>query len=345
MNKSVTILTGFLGAGKTTFLNHLLEKNKDTRYAIIENEFGEQGIDNELVLRPDETIVELNNGCLCCTLNDNLYDILNELHERKDEFDEVIIEATGVADPTGLAEPFISHPLIKKHFPLNAIVCLIDAELVEDHLKETEEAINQISYSDVLLINKIDLVSEKYLSSLENTLRELNPLAKVLKGQIGQFPILEKNFNTNEKLENILHSHSHSHSHPTAHEHKADELNFPVHKPHAHHHHKHTKEIHSLTFTFDSPFDFNILHHQLMVYLIFQSQGLYRIKGLIWFENKEEQYILQSVGKRLDLQAKRAWNISDIKKSTIVFIGKSLPKEGLQKLLDRCLAKTKSTVN
>ncbi|MEM6768143.1 MAG: GTP-binding protein, partial [Bacteroidota bacterium] len=109
--KPVTILTGFLGAGKTTFLNHILEQNTDTRYAIIENEFGEQGIDSELVIHQEETIVELNNGCLCCTLNDNLYDILNDLYKRRDEFDELIIEATGVADPTGLAQPFVTHPL------------------------------------------------------------------------------------------------------------------------------------------------------------------------------------------------------------------------------------------
>ena len=138
VNIPVTILSGFLGAGKTTFLNYLLQENKGIRYAIIENEFGEQGIDNELVLRPDETIVELNSGCLCCTLNDNLYDILNELHERRSEFDEIIIEATGVADPAGLAQPFIVHPLIKKHFPLRGIICLIDSEQVEDHLKETK---------------------------------------------------------------------------------------------------------------------------------------------------------------------------------------------------------------
>jgi len=110
--KPVTILTGFLGAGKTTFLNHLLARNEERRYAIIENEYGRQGIDNELVLRPDETIVQLDSGCLCCTLNDDLYDLLNDLHERRDEFDEIIIEATGLADPTGLAEPFLAHPLI-----------------------------------------------------------------------------------------------------------------------------------------------------------------------------------------------------------------------------------------
>ena len=115
-NIPVTILTGFLGAGKTTYLNHLLKSNAGIRYAVIENEFGQEGIDNELIIRPDDTIVELNNGCLCCTLNDNLYDIINELYERRDEIDEIIIEATGVADPTGLAEPFIAHPMIKKHF-------------------------------------------------------------------------------------------------------------------------------------------------------------------------------------------------------------------------------------
>ena len=154
--KPVTIITGFLGAGKTTYLNHLLKERSETRFAIIENEFGEKGIDGELVVRPDETIVEMNNGCLCCTLNDNLYDILNELHDRRDDFDEIVIEATGIADPTGLAAPFITHPLIKEHFPLRGVLCLVDAELIEDQLQDTEEAKNQVAYSDVLLVNKTD---------------------------------------------------------------------------------------------------------------------------------------------------------------------------------------------
>ena len=134
MNKPVTILTGFLGAGKTTFLNHLLQENEDIRYLIIENEFGEQSIDNELLLQPKESIIEFKNGCLCCSMNGNLYDILNDLYERRSEFDEIIIEATGIADPVGLVEPFIVHPLINKHFPIAAIICLVDAELVEDQL-------------------------------------------------------------------------------------------------------------------------------------------------------------------------------------------------------------------
>jgi len=330
----VTILTGFLGAGKTTFLNHLLQENEGIRYAIIENEFGEQGIDNELVLRPDETIVELNNGCLCCTLNDNLYDILNELFERRSEFDEIIIEATGVADPTGLAEPFIAHPMIKKHFPLKGIICLVDAEQVEDHLKETKEAINQITYSDVLLINKIDLVSEEQVTVLESRLRKLNPLATILRGQKNRFPKMEFSRN-NEKLEEVL-----------LHINKAsidniDQLSFPVQKPHGHHHHKHTEDVISHSFKFDTPFDLRQLRLQLTVYLTFQAKQLYRMKGLIWLENEDHQFVLQSVGKRFDFQKKRAWKETEQKQSILVFIGKNLQRQGLERMLKICLSKAK----
>ncbi|MEO0685069.1 MAG: GTP-binding protein [Cyanobacteria bacterium J06649_11] len=328
----VTILTGFLGAGKTTFLNHLLEKNQGTRYAIIENEFGEQGVDNELVLRPEETsIVELNNGCLCCTLNDNLYDILNELFDRRSEFDEIIIEGTGVADPTGLAEPFIAHPLIKKHFPLKAIICLVDAELVEDHIVETEEAKNQIAFSDILLINKVDLVSEDYVLGLKNKLQSINPLATIVQGQEGHFPEITYAVD-DSKLENLLLGLA-----------KIKPLNpseesFPVHKPHHHHHHHHTQDINSHTFNFEHPLDFQLLHQQLLVYLTFQATGLYRIKGLICFADKEEQYLLQSVGKRMDFKVQRNWKPGEPKRSTIVFIGKNLQRGGLEKMLNRCIA-------
>lgn len=335
MNKPVTILTGFLGAGKTSFLNHLLQENEDIRYAIIENEFGEEGIDNELVLRADQTIVELNNGCLCCTLNDNLYDILNELFERRDQFDEIIIEATGVADPTGLAQPFIVHPLIKKHFPLTAIICLVDAELIEDQLKDTEEAINQISFSDILLINKTDLVSGHYVSVLASKLSELNPLAEIVIKQYNEFPKISNQVRTQDKLEDLLISTDDSSKI------KVKSQSFPVNKPHTHKHHNHTKDIHSHSFVFDRPFDFQTLQHQLFVYLTFQSKGVYRIKGLVWFESKECQYVLQSVGKRLNLEEKQEWNKSEPKRSVIVFIGKNLKREGLEKLLQRCISKQK----
>ena len=341
--KNVTILTGFLGAGKTTFLNHLINSNRNTRYALIINEFGEIGIDGELIFNQDDTIVELNNGCLCCTLNDNLYDILNELHEIRDQFDEIIIESTGVADPAGLAQPFISHPLIKKHFPLKATVCLIDAELIEDHLEETEEAINQVTFSDILLLNKTDLVSEKYAGELVSTLHKLNPLATIYEGNKETFPKL-KYGELSEKLieirDHAYHHHEHQHNQSHQNIHSVDKvLSFPVSKPPHHHHHEHTESVNSISFVFDRPFDFGKLHLQLSVYLTFQSKDLYRFKGLIWLKGEDKQYILQSVGKRLDFTEKGDWQQDQIKQSIIVFIGKNLQRSGIERVLQNCLVK------
>jgi len=335
----VTIITGFLGTGKTTFLNYLMQKNSDIRYAIIENEYGEQGIDNELIIRHDDSIVELNNGCLCCTLNDNLYDILNELFDRRADFDEIIIEATGIADPTGLAEPFIAHPIIKKHFPLTAVVCLVDAEQVEDQLINTKEAERQIAFSDILLINKIDLVGDEQVGLVETKLRKLNPLATILRGYKDHFPTIAYHRH-NDKLEEVLLKSS-------AQLEVSDTTNrFPVKKPKHHHHHDHTEEINSQTFIFDKPFDFQVLFQQLSVYLTFQATGLYRIKGLVWLADKEEQHVLQSVGKRLDFEPKRAWLANESKKSIVVFIGKQLQREGLERLLIRSVDRStlKSTI-
>lgn len=337
MNKPVTILTGFLGAGKTTFLNHLLQQNEGTRYFIIENEFGKQSIDNELVLHPKESIIELKDGCLCCTMNGNLYDILNDLHERENEFDEVIIEATGIADPVGLVEPFIIHPLIKKHFPIKAIICLIDAELVEDQLEETVEVINQITFSDILLINKIDLVGDHYVSLLKSRLQQLNPLANIIQGQKKLFPEIEYHKN-HKKLEELFCEPKEEVELGTG------KLSSQIQSNHHHYVSKHTDEVSSHAFTFDCPFDFEVLCHQLFIYITLKSKGLYRMKGLIWFENKAQQYIVQSVGKRLDIQKKRKWDPTESKKSTIVFIGKCLQKERLEKLLESCLVHEKSII-
>ena len=350
----VTILSGFLGAGKTTYLNHILDQNKNTRYAIIENEFGEQGIDNELVVRPDETIVELNNGCLCCTLNDNLFDILNELHERRNDFDEIIIEATGVADPTGLAQPFLVHPLIRKHFPLRSIICLVDAENVLEQIDNTEEAKSQITYCDIIIINKTDLVEEDKVLSLSEQLGRINPLAKIYMGNKSNWPELDLSENM-EKLDEILsfhdhdhdHNHNHDHDHHCDHNHEHDHVeasdkNFPVQNRLEHHHHHHTTEINSQTYRFDQPFDMHMLHHQLLAYLTFQSKDLYRMKALVWLNGEDQQYVVQSVGKRLSVFEKRDWTINENKESVFVFIGKNVQRQGLERLLKLCLAKVAS---
>lgn len=331
--KPTTILTGFLGAGKTTYLNHLLASNQGVRYAIIENEFGEQSIDSELILRPDEGIVELNNGCLCCTIHDSLYEILNTLFDQQEAYDEIIIEATGVADPAGLAAPFVSHPAIRKQFPLSSIICLVDAELIEEQLVETEEAMSQITFSDVLLINKTDLVSEAHLIHLKNRLQALNPLASIVLGNKHDFPKVD--FTRHDGLFNELQLAQV----PGANQQPAEAgAHFPVHQPHTHHHHAHTEEVVSQTFVFTQPFKYESLYHHLLAYLTFQSKGLYRMKGVVWMEGSDQPHIVQSVGRRLDMQEKADWKEGEPRQSTFVFIGKRLQRPGLEKLLKRGLA-------
>lgn len=330
MNKAVTILTGFLGSGKTTFLNQMIRRNPNTRYAIIENEFGEEGIDGELILRPEDGVVELNNGCLCCTLNDNLYDILNDLFDRRNEFDEIIIEATGVADPAGLAEPFLSHPLIKEHFPLKGTICLIDTEIVEDQIEETKEALSQITFSDVLILNKTDLVTKDYVLEVQSKMQALNPLAKIYVADEKGFPDFDLSKEKSTKEEGMLIE-------------KLDQdtnHGLDLRPSHHHHDHEHTDEIKSIALKFDQAFDAEMLYHQLFVYLAFQSKGLYRLKGLIHIANDDQQYLLQSVGKRVSLNENRPWKVDEKRESVIVFIGKNLQEKGLKKLLSKCLAKS-----
>lgn len=322
-------MTGFLGAGKTTYLNYLLDKNKDVRYAIIENEYGEESIDSELILRADDDIIELNNGCLCCTLNDNLYDILNSLYERRDEYDEIIIEATGVADPRGLAAPFINNYGIKRQFPLNRIICLVDAEQVEDQLQSTEEAIHQITFSDVLLINKSDLIPEDSLENIQVLLTRLNPLAQIIIGNHNSYDSIEVQAHNSELDEGIFDAIHDSQSHISS--------IFPVSKPHSHHHHAHTDGVRSLALEFDRPFDFAKLHLRLLGFLTFQAAGLYRMKGFICVGHSDQQHLLQSVGSRLAIDPKRPWNSNEERKSKIIVIGRGFQKKALDKMFSQCL--------
>jgi G3E family GTPase len=325
--KKTTILTGFLGAGKTTYLNYLLKSHPNTKYAIIENEFGEQSIDGDLIVRAKDNIVEMNNGCLCCSLNEGLYDLLSDLHLRKDDFDELIIEATGVADPAGIAEPFLTHPAVKNTFELANTICLIDAELIEEQLKETIEARLQITFSDVLLINKTDLVSSSYLESLKQVLRGINPLAEVIIQENGVYPIEVKNKKSEKQ-------------HNTAKESKCDHKH--EHKECKHHHkattstHKHT-DIVTHSFVFYHPFNLEVLNYQLLIFLTFQAKDIYRVKAIIQGANKTNKIVIQSVGKRISMEELDECSHDDELSSRFVFIGKDIQVNGLKKLLERCL--------
>ena len=315
MSKPVTILTGFLGAGKTTFLNQVIELKAETKFAIVENEFGEAGIDGELIINPNNEIFELNNGCLCCSLNEGIYDILNELSNKTDQFDELIIETTGIADPANVASPFFSHSDIKKDFPVKRIVCLVDVELIEDQLIETEEAIKQLAFSDIILLNKTANVTEIYLKEIKNKLLAINPFLKFFQEKGMIFPvkeIFETERDTDLKMEEIgPKSNSHEHKHG---------------------------KIKSLSFRFDNPFNDKELQMRLFGYLVFEAKGLYRIKGILNAKNVNHRLILQSVGQNLSISGGKTWQKDEKKESKIVFIGKDLDKLFFEELLSSCLA-------
>jgi G3E family GTPase len=315
MSKPVTILTGFLGSGKTTFLNQVLEKKPETRFAIVENEFGKEGIDGELIIKPDNEIFELNNGCLCCSLNDGIYDILNELSQKSEQFDELIIETTGIADPANVASPFFSNSEIKKDFPVKRIICLVDIELIEDQLIETEEAIKQLAFSDIILLNKTANISEVYLEELKNKLLSINPFIKFFEEKAMNFPVqdifatvrdIDINLAQNEQLS------------PTT-------------------EFKHGK-IKSFTFRFSEPFNDKELQMRLFGYLVFEAKGLYRIKGIINAKGVNHRLILQSVGQSLNISGGKPWQEDEVRESKLVFIGRDLDKVFFEGLLNGCLA-------
>lgn len=313
MSKPVTILTGFLGAGKTTFLNQAISERPEIRYAIVENEFGKEGIDGELIIKPDNEIFELNNGCLCCSLNDGIYDILNELSLKTDQFDELIIETTGIADPAAVASPFFSHSEIKKDFPVKRVICLVDTELIEDQLIETDEAIKQIAFSDIVLLNKTSKVNPEYLAKIEEKLLGINPFLKVFTEKDMIFPVKEI-FNTERDLD--------------------IEFNMKPGRRLAFNHGK----IVSHTFYFDQPFNDKELQMRLFGYLVFEAKGLYRIKGIIHGKDVNHKLILQSVGQSLSISGGKPWADDDERQSKIVFIGKELNREFFEDLLKGCLA-------
>lgn len=335
-------MTGFLGSGKTTLLNALMADRPQTRFALIENEYGEEGIDGQLVLRPDVDIVELSNGCICCSMNDDFLNVLEELYGRRDTFDELIIETTGIADPAGVAVPFLMLPMVQREFTLKRVICLVDAELIEDQLRDTEEAIQQISFSDVILINKTDRVSVHYLDRLGETLRGLNPLAEVLTGSKDGYPVGELMAFERDTAQAVKPaSFVPTKAKPLAPHQPAPTAgrDRPLGTlPHRHHHHVHS-DIVSLSFRFDESFDLTALYHRLLTLLLFQGQGIYRVKGVIYDATRPERWIIQSVSKNLTMMEGATWAEDEPQMSRIVFIGKLLKPAGFEKILRHCLTK------
>jgi G3E family GTPase len=321
----VTILTGFLGAGKTTLLNRLIEMHPDTKFAVIENEFGEIGIDNELVIGADGGIFEMSNGCICCTLNDELVETLAKLLNGAYKFDHLLIETTGIAEPDAVAAAFVADAAVQEYFELNAVICLADANNIEDMMQEREEAKRQITFSDYILLNKQSEVGSEYLEKLKTILHKANPLATIFPCDYAKTAVdllqlnAYKAINVEDKLREIHKPHGHSHD-----DH--------------HHHHEQHNDIISHSFIIDEPFDMLKLRHWLQVLLLLQGEGIYRIKGVLNVQWQDRKVIVQSVRKAHSITLGGEWPEGKPRQSRIVFIGRNLRKDILEKNLKQLQA-------
>ncbi|MDA9555128.1 GTP-binding protein [Pelobium sp.] len=321
----VTILTGFLGAGKTTLLNHIINKNPDKKFAIIENEFGEINIDSELVVRTDENIFELSNGCICCSLNGDLFEVLNKLVTSKYNYDHLIIETTGIADPSAVAATFLTDYNIQTAFKLDAVICLVDAKNVLDILGIEEEANKQIAYADYIIFNKCNDVDAATLKEIESTIKKINPFASqsfVDFGKANANEILQLKAYDKEQVQFKL-------GYSTNKQQNIFGIQAEV---------KH-QGIVSQSFIFEQSFDLIKLRHYLTVVLFIQGASFYRIKGILNIEGLSRKLIIQSVKGSPIFTDGDEWKADEKRETRIVFIGKNLKREILEKGMKQCFYK------
>jgi G3E family GTPase len=346
----VTVLTGYLGAGKTTLLNRILSEEHGRKFAVIVNEFGEIGIDNDLVVGADEEVFEMNNGCICCTVRGDLIRIVEGLMKRKGKFDAIIVETTGLADPAPVAQTFFVDADVQEAARLDAVVTVADAKWLLDRLKDAPEAKNQIAFADVIILNKTDLVSKDELEEVEARIRGINPYAKLHRAVRANVPldaVLERNaFDLDRILEiepEFLHAeddhndgHDLDHAHGHGHEHDGHDHH------HAHSHgglkHYHDEEMQSVSIAIDGDVD----PERFMPWIndIVQREGpnILRSKGILAFKNEPKRFVFQGVHMILDGDVQRPWKSDEPRKSRIVFIGRNLNEDELRQGFLACAA-------
>ncbi|MFV0280596.1 MAG: CobW family GTP-binding protein [Rhodoblastus sp.] len=350
----VTVLTGYLGAGKTTLLNRILSEPHGKKYAVIVNEFGEIGIDNELVVGADEEVFEMNNGCICCTVRGDLIRILEGLMRRKGRFDAIIVETTGLADPAPVAQTFFVDQDVQDTARLDAVVTVADAKWLAARLKDAPEAKNQIAFADVIVINKTDLVSPEELREVEARIRGINPYAKLhrsVKANVPLEAVLGKNaFDLDRILEiepAFLQAEDHNHDH---HHHDHDHECGPDcgHDHHGHEHHHdhdhgglkvtHDEQMQSLALTIDGDVDPNKFMPWVNDLVQREGPNILRSKGILSFKDEPKRFVFQGVHMILDGDVQREWKPDEKRISRIVFIGRNLKEDEIREGFMRCAA-------
>ncbi|UCE32996.1 MAG: GTP-binding protein [Burkholderiales bacterium] len=317
-----TILTGFLGAGKTTLLNRILKEDHGQRVAVIENEFGEEGVDNELLMQnPGEQILEMNNGCICCTVRGDLVRILGELQQRMDSgeirFDRVIIETTGLADPSPVAQTFFIDEDVAERYLLDGVITVVDAKHATQQLDQHREAQEQVGFADRILLSKVDLVSDAEQAELRRRLAVINPRAPIRAVHFGRTEIADildiRGFNLNAVLDvnpEFLSSDDHTHD----------------------------DAVSSFVFRTERAFDLHKLEEFLGGIIQVYGPDMLRYKGVLFVKGAERQLVFQGVHQMMGADYGRRWHSGEKRGSRMVFIGRSLPREMIVQGLQQCLA-------
>jgi G3E family GTPase len=311
----VSILTGFLGAGKTTLLNHILRTQSRYKFAVIVNEIGKIGIDGALVENQKDEVVEMSNGCVCCTVRKDLVQSIQRLIKRGG-FDYILIETTGIADPGPVAQTFVNIPALQRFVQLDAIITVVDAEQIFKQMQETEVATEQIAMADFVLLNKTDLVDEAQAGRVSEKIRALNPHTRILRTRQSEVPLDElldiHAFDVDRKLE-------------------ADKDFLNEMKDGRHHH-----DITSHSFAFEQPF--TVERFEKFVQQLSEREKVYRSKGFISLAGQDRRAIFHGVNNRFNIFWDRPWQSGETRGSQLVFIGKKLDATGIERGLRACLA-------
>jgi G3E family GTPase len=343
----VTVLTGYLGAGKTTLLNRILTEDHGKRYAVIVNEFGEVGIDNELIVGADEEVFEMNNGCVCCTVRGDLIRVLSGLMKRKGGFDAIVVETTGLADPGPVAQTFFVDEDVRAKTELDSVTTVVDAMHLPLRLADSKEAVEQVAFADQIVLNKTDLVTEAQLRDVEARIRRLNPLAPIHRAQRSNVPLdkilgrggfdLGRITEIQPEFLNPAHGepghvhdedcdHDHDHAH---HDHDHD-----------HHHHDHVADagIRGVALTLDRPLNGNKVTAWLNDVLQTQGPDILRAKGILDVAGEDRRLVFQAVHMILEGDFQRDWGADETRSSKMVFIGRNLDEAALKAGFEACAA-------
>jgi G3E family GTPase len=311
----VTVLTGYLGAGKTTLLNHILTYEHGKKVAVIVNEFGEVGIDNQLIIDADEEIFEMNNGCICCTVRGDLIRIIGNLMKRRDKFDHLVIETTGLADPAPVIQTFFVDEDMQTQLSLDAVVTVVDAKHIWQHW-DADEAQEQIAFADVILLNKTDLVAPEELDELEKRIRSMNAMAKIHRtrnSELGMDALLGvKAFDLDRALEidpNFLGEDTHVHD----------------------------ESVYSVALVEPGEVDGQKLNNWLSELLRTQGPDIFRMKGILNIAGEDNRFVFQGVHMLFDGKGDRPWKPNETRKNELVFIGRNLDEAKLREDFRACL--------